>query len=304
MGAMSVAEFYYLEGGLFFGFLVAAGLTVISLNRPAYRVAKRCAWAAAFMFGSIAVVWGVTTTEAAWIRIPAVGIAGLVAAICLTEALRFIKIHEFPASAEAPLAQRAPTLEATNRSVIDVTGGQFPSDMPFPFAKADNDSFISAPGVQVTKKPDGTMTIQGIPVTQQFPPPTGEYGKLTKRELQAEIAKASSDLRSFDTERSAAFGLVFQKYAAGAFTNNRRPPGFEEDWKVVTERFRPRDNHFAKLAQSLASECMIRIGSLNGEGLSRSAKSGGAFTLHAKFAGPNPASDVAAFLDELSRRLN
>lgn len=93
---MDVASFYYLQGGLLFGFLIAAGLTVVSLNQPNYRIARRCAWASAILFGSIAVVWGVTTMESPWIRIPAVGIAGLVAAICLTEALRFIKEREFP----------------------------------------------------------------------------------------------------------------------------------------------------------------------------------------------------------------
>jgi len=93
---MDVAAFYYLEGGLLFGFLVAAGLTVVSLNKPNYRVARRCAWASAILFGSIAVVWGLTTMESAWIRIPAVGIAGMIAAVCLTEALRFVKDREFP----------------------------------------------------------------------------------------------------------------------------------------------------------------------------------------------------------------
>ena len=95
---MDVASFYYLQGGLLFGFLIAAGLTVVSLNQPNYRIARRCAWASAILFGSIAVVWGVTTMKSPWIRIPAVGIAGLVAAICLTEALRFIKEREFPES--------------------------------------------------------------------------------------------------------------------------------------------------------------------------------------------------------------
>jgi hypothetical protein len=301
---MRVAEFYYLEGGLFFGFLVAAGLTVISLSRPDYRVARRCAWAAAILFGSIAIVWGVTTTESAWIRIPAVGIAGLLAAISLTEALRFIKIREFPAMAEAPPVRRAPTLEATNRSVIDATGGQFPSDMPFPFAKADSDSFINMPGVKVTKNPDGTMTMSSGPVTQQFPPPTGEYTKLSKQKLKAEISKASSELRTFDSERSEAFRSLFAKYSNNDFSKNPRPSGFDNEWKALAEQFRPRTEHLAKLAQSLASECMVRISSLDGSTLSNAAQSGAGGVLNAKFAGPHPAFEAAEFLDELSRRLD
>ena len=76
-----------------------------------------------------------------------------------------------------------------------------------------------------------------------------------------------------------------------------------EEWKALTERFRPKTDRLAKTAQSLAAECMARIGSVNGDALSRSARSGGALALHAKFAGPHPAFDVAEFLDELSRRL-
>lgn len=91
---MGVAEFYYLEGGLLFGFLVAAGLTVISLNRPEYRIARVCAYASAILFGSIAVVWGVVTPESFWIRFLAVGTAGFIAAGCLAEALRFITARE------------------------------------------------------------------------------------------------------------------------------------------------------------------------------------------------------------------
>jgi hypothetical protein len=177
---VQVTEFYYLEGGLFFGFLVAAGLTVISLNRPDYRVARRCAWAAALLFGSIAVVWGVSTMEQAWIRIPAVGIAGLIAAISLTEALRFIKNREFPnhpaSTSDAPISRR-PTLEATNKSVIDATGATIPGDLPFQFGRADNNSVIDMPGITVTTK-DGITTVTPGHLNRRFPPPTGEYSRL------------------------------------------------------------------------------------------------------------------------------
>ena len=60
---MNVTGFYYLEGALFFGFLVAVGLTVICLNRPEYRVARRSTWVAAILFGSVAVVWNLSTVE-------------------------------------------------------------------------------------------------------------------------------------------------------------------------------------------------------------------------------------------------
>jgi hypothetical protein len=102
---MQVADFYYMEIGLLFGAAVSVGLTAVALNRPAYRMARRCALAATILFASIAVMWGVTTVETAWIRIPAVGLAGLIAAICLTEALRFIKDREGTVAPSAPTAR-------------------------------------------------------------------------------------------------------------------------------------------------------------------------------------------------------
>ena len=89
---MGIAEFYYIEGGLLFGFVVAVGLTVISLNR--YRIAKWCAVVAAILFASIAVVWGITTAEAQWVRVLAVGIIGFIAAAGLSKSLRFINKQE------------------------------------------------------------------------------------------------------------------------------------------------------------------------------------------------------------------
>jgi hypothetical protein len=209
-----------------------------------------------------------------------------------------------PAPVTPPAVSRSPTLEATNRSVIDATGGQFPADMPFPFAKADNDSFVNMPGVTVTKNPDGTMTVSTAPVNQQFPPPTGEYTKLSKKALRAEISKTSSALRLFDNERSEASQVLLAKYADSDFSKNQHPAGYDDDWKALHKRFQLRTDQLAKLAQSLASECMARIGSLEVSTLSTAARMGAGGVLNAKFAGPHPAFEAAEFLDELSRRLN
>jgi hypothetical protein len=119
-GRVGIAEFYYLEGGLFFGFLVAAGLTVISLARPDYTIACRCAWAAAVLFGSIAVVWGITTMESAWIRIPAVGAVGFIAAISLSEAIRFIRARELIFAVETSAAKRSDVLPGAAVQFDDV----------------------------------------------------------------------------------------------------------------------------------------------------------------------------------------
>ena len=289
MGAMSVAEFYYLEGGLFFGFLVAAGLTVISLNRPAYGVAKRCAWAAAIMFGSIAVVWGVTTTEAPWIRIPAVGIAGLVAAICLTEALRFIKAREFPApdkTIEAPLS-RGPTLEATNRSTIDAAGATIPGDLPFQFGRADRDSLIAMPGIKVTKADNGWKVTLPENVNYQFPSPPPKYAAMPTRELRRQLQATANDLRAFQVQFTAAYRQ--------ALPDRARADEVGETYRVEYEK------RFLEPSFSLASAAMSKIGTIT---LPKAANSGGQIVYYKKFVGPNAAGDAATFLDTLSEGLN
>ena len=106
---MNVTGIYYLEGVLLFGFLAAVGLIVIRLNRPEYGVARRSTWAA-ILFGSIAVVWGVSTVESAWIKVPAIAIVGIIVAISLTEAL-LIRIWKSPTQPNS-VAGGAPDKEA------------------------------------------------------------------------------------------------------------------------------------------------------------------------------------------------
>jgi hypothetical protein len=296
---MDVAGFYYLEGGLLFGFLVAAGLTVVSLNRPAYRVARRCAWAAAILFGSIAVVWGVSTMEPAWIRLPAVGIAGLVAAISLTEALRFIKNHEFPSQpavvSNAPVS-RGPTLEATNKSKIDATEAVIPGDLPFQFGRADNNSVIDMPGIVVTRQNDGTLLVTPpTHINRQFPPATGEFSGLSAQELAQRMRTTATDLRQLQQDYNAASSELIQR-AAGD-TNK-----LHEWWPPMADKYTAIwDNKFAQPTLSIASEALARVGSVSSD--SRAFVLGAGTVLNGKFAGPNPAGEAADFLDELAAEL-
>jgi hypothetical protein len=151
----------------------------------------------------------------------------LVGVLCIGGAAHlYLKAIKAPKAAEKPVdlvsvspetaapTPRGPTLEATNRSIIDATGGQFPSDMPFPFAKADSDSFISMPGVKVAKNPDGSMTVSSDPVTQQFPPPTGEYAKLNKPQLKAEISKIMSKVKPFALRLRSTQTTIFLRTRA------------------------------------------------------------------------------------------
>jgi hypothetical protein len=285
---MGVTEFYNLEGGLFFGFLVAAGLTVVSLNRPDYRVARRCAWAAAMLFGSIAVVWGVTTMEPGWIRIPAVGIVGLIAAISLTEALRFIKSREFPsAPAVTTAVQRGPTLEATNRSTIDAAGASLPSDLPFQLGKADNDSLIDMRGLQVTPNESGGWNITPTPSTVEFPEPPAEYAFLSNAELKGQLQTLAHTLLEIQAQ-----------YTAEA----RQAISEKKDTKPVFQKYNAiyQDN-FSDLSLALAATALKRVRIVSD--VPRAAASGGQLIYYKKFAGPTPASDIAAFLDLLSVKL-
>jgi len=283
---MGIAEFYYLEGGLFFGFLVAAGLTVISLSRPDYRVACRCAWAAAILFGSIAIVWGVTTTESAWIRVPAVGIVGLLAAISLTEALRFIKIREFPTVAEAPAVRRGPTLEATNRSTIDASGATIPGDLPFQFGRADNDSLIAMPGVKVTKTDNGWQVSPPENVNYNFPAPPAKYAVMPIPELRRQLQSTANELRVFQNQYTVNF--------------RQSVPDTTKMREVIDAYKTDYDKRFSELSFSLASAAMSRIGMIT---LPKAASSGGQIVYYKKFVGPTPAGDAATFLEALSERL-
>lgn len=289
--------------------LVPGMTSVPSASHIEFKISRFCALAAATLFLVKLALWGSEDLTAA--RIAIVAVLGGVIAVSAAFALHWINKKEKTTSVVPALntdlarhePKARPTLEATNHSIIDATGGQFPSEMPFPFAKADNDSFVNMPGIKVTKNADGIMIVSTEPVNQQFPAPTGEYTKFTKQELQEAIAKASAELRSFDTEQYNAFDALLKKYPRD-HASNEHPPGLEKEWKAVSDKYRPTRDRLAKLSQSLASECMARIGSLNSSSLSMAAQSGAGGVLHAKFAGPHPASEAAEFLDELSRRLN
>lgn len=265
---MDVAGFYYLEGGLLFGFLVAAGLTLVSLNHPAYRVARGCAWAAAILFGSIAVVWGISTMEPAWIRMPAVGVAGLIAAISLTEALRFIKNREFPRQPETISSvpfSRGPTLEATNKSTIDASGASIPGDLPFQFGKADSGSLIAMLGIQVTTTETGWQISPGK-ANLQFPAPPTEFAFMATPELRQRLQDTANSLRQMQEQ----------------FTNDFRAaiPN-EEKVREVGKRYAERyEKQFAEITVSLTAASMERIGTLSN--LPRSAASGGQIIYYKK----------------------
>jgi cold shock protein len=199
---MNVTGFHYLEGALFFGFLVAVGLTVISLNRPEHGVARRLKWAAAILFGSFAVVWGVSTVdESVWIKIPAIAIVGIIAVISLTEAL-LIKNRKFPTQSNSVASGAAaqPTLETANKSAIDASRATIPGDL--------------------TTTDNGWQTKQGK-ANLQFPAAPTRFTLMSTPELKRQLQYAAHDLQRIQDQFTTEIGkagpdrtsAVLEKYA-------------------------------------------------------------------------------------------
>ena len=221
---MNVAGFYYLEGALLFGFLVAVGLTVIRLNRPEYGVARRSTWVAAILFGSIAVVRSLSTVESDWIEISAVAIVGMIVAISLTEAL-LIKNRKFSTQSNSVVSDAAaqPTLETTNKSAIDPSRATIPGDL----TKTDN-------GGQT--KPD-----------LQFPAaPTG-FTLMSTPELKRQLRYTAHDLQQIQDR----------------FTTEIGKAGPDRTPEVVKKYTTMYEEEFSTLAFSLASAALPRIGMLS-----------------------------------------
>ena len=187
---MNVTGFYYLEGALFFGFLVAVGLTVICLNRPEYRVARRSTWVAAILFGSVAVVWNLSTVESAWIKISAVAIVGMIVAISLTEAL-LIKNRKFPTQSNSVAIEAAaqPTLEI-NKSAIDASRATIPGDL--------------------TKTDNGWQTKPHL----QFPAAPTRFTLMSTPELKRQLHYTAHDLQRIQDQFTTEIGTsgALKKY--------------------------------------------------------------------------------------------
>jgi hypothetical protein len=186
---------------------------------------------------------------------------------------------------------RAPTLEATNKSKIDATGAQIPGDLPFQFGRADNNSLIDMPGINVTRTDDG-FTVTSGNVNRQFPAPTGEFASMLVPELRRRIQITVSDLRQFQEDFNRNF-----------FEPNRKWPS-EAKAKTVLARYGALyDQKFSRITFSLASAALSKIGTIDGSEMSREARDGGNIVYHGKFVGPDPAERAAAFLELIENKL-
>jgi hypothetical protein len=297
----SIFAFSGITGGL--------GTAMLFASPPIkVRAVRVLFWAAALSFGSTGIVWSATSEgQALWVQMVVAAAAAAVAAAGLTWGLWELRgraAHEAaPYGTGKATEQRRSTLEATNRSVIDATGAEFPADLS-PFARADTDSLIDMPGVKVTRLPDGGLLVNpgGATTTRSFPPPTGEFSQFSTANLTEKLQEIIGALRALDAEQTPAYQEIMRKYA-GQYVGLPAPKGMDDEWRALSDRYRPANTRFAKIAQSIASECMVRIGSLEASAMSHAAQSGVGIVLQAKFAGPRPAFYAAEFLDALSRRL-
>jgi len=230
----------------------------------------------------------------------------LIGVLCIGGAahlyIQFLKSSKTPEKVAgpveaAPSAKRGPTLEATNDSKIDATGAVIPGDLPFQFGKADSGSLIDMPGVVVTQRGDGIITISPPAHTNRtFPPPTGEFTKLSSSELSEQIHATVSDLRHFQE--------VFNGDINGI---DRNLPKAEigEKWNAVGNKYSLLyKDRFSKRALSLASEALVKIGTVEGSSMSPSAREGGTIVYHGMFVGIRAAGEAADFLEMLARELD
>jgi hypothetical protein len=212
-------------------------------------------------------------------------IAGL-AVFALGTVWYYVEIPIKDAPSPAKTSARGPTLEATNKSVIDATGATIPGDLPFQFGKADNNSLIAMPGMQVTKTESGWQVTAGK-ANLEFPIPPEKYAIMPMSELRDELKTTARELRQFQENFTADF---------------RRTLSDREKTKEVLETYRiSYESKFSDLSFSLASAALSRIGSLSE--IPNSAASGGQIVYYKKFVGPTPAGDAAAFLELLSTKL-
>jgi len=202
---------------------------------------------------------------------------------------------------KSALEARGPTLEANTGGKIDATGAVIPGDLPFQFGKADTGGIIDIPGLVVTRQTDGSLLVEPgkQPVDRKFPAPTGKFSTLSATELTEKLRSAANELRVLDETHSKEFAALYEKYSP----QTRPSEQLNAEWQKIAERHRPENERYAKLAQSLASESLARIGSIDTASMSAQARSGGIFAFHGKFAGPHPAIETAEFLEALSKKL-
>jgi hypothetical protein len=176
-----------------------------------------------------------------------------------------------------------------------MTGSVIPGDLPFQFGKATDGSVIDMPGTIITRQGDGSfvVTFGGNAVIRSFPPPTGEFAKLSAEKLKVRLRTSAENLREFHRQ----YFNEFMSFARNSDGNV--PDGISGEF---SKRYRSEYyNKHLDGAMSLASEAMNRFPK---DTPSVTFQHRGAQILyHRSFSGARPALDVAEFLDSLALQL-
>jgi len=187
---------------------------------------------------------------------------------------------------------RPPTLEATRNSKIVATGAKIPGDLPFQFAKADDNSLITMAGLTVTKNEDGTISVVPGNELLEFPHPTDEFSSLSNSEIKIQLQQVCIDLVDLQERFFKDSSL---------FSENNGPPS-NEDYNLLYQKYASEYNtEFSEKVLSLCSEILRRLKRVAPD--THSTTNGARIILRKAFVGPNPASDAAEFLEYLGKEL-
>jgi hypothetical protein len=128
---MRVIDLFFLLATVIVGIVATAGYGVLSLHPADFRIAKRCFWAAALGFATIGIVWGATTLEAMWIiRVLVVGLIGGIAAIGLSESLRWVSHRESASTHATTTSSTSNDAETDAQIVFECRLSELPSNVP------------------------------------------------------------------------------------------------------------------------------------------------------------------------------
>jgi hypothetical protein len=214
---MGFSEFYYLEAGLLFGLLVGIGVGVVFYHRPNYAIVRLCSWASAFLFVSIAILWGATTKESPWVWVPTVGIVGALGAVILTGTLKAITRAEAQGAEmtdKSKASDAGVSITGSNNVVSvgqtgGVTAGTYINQVPQPKLELiDQRDNINPDGTHTT-----TFTVevvseltpsflaidisaQGILGTQIMPPSQGGVAMMSLRNVRRSQTNYHAELTS------------------------------------------------------------------------------------------------------------
>lgn len=200
----------------------------------------------------------------------------------------------FPLSNRALAQGKPPTLEATRHSTIDAQGAEIPEDFPGELARADDNSLIQMNGLKVKKRSNGGYAL--IPGTgtieKPLPPPEGEIAWMSAPDLKNAILGEAKSLRELQ-----------QQFNSDYFGPDHAFPSDEKASEVSHKYAEIFTKTYAPKVTSLASAAVNYIGGVNSTQFTREERYGMTIVLYRKFVGPEPATNAAAFLEALARRL-